>query len=181
MPKWIGESLHKPYGIKQKDLWWMQWICVKRWYKRVQEIQERHIKTDIGLADFDFIYAFFQNCYHLKDWLIASRPKLRKSIEDLFSTNDELQLCQDICNGTKHCELSRPRRDANFNIYREYDHFALPNESSDRYRIASDNKNKPTESVKTYDLFDLAHKCIETWKVFIINKKLDKQKPFGKK
>lgn len=58
----------------------------------------------------DALYHFFQDAYHLKDWLLADRPAgIRKSdVTDLFhdaASPVEMHVCADVCNRTKHFTL----------------------------------------------------------------------------
>ncbi|WP_206192218.1 hypothetical protein, partial [Vibrio cholerae] len=52
----------------------------------------------------DDVYSFFIFCFHIKDWL-KSDTRLNissASVEAYIKDHIELQLCADICNGTKH-------------------------------------------------------------------------------
>jgi hypothetical protein len=48
-------------------------------------------------------YAFFLNCFHLKDWL-ESDPTFAKAkeVEQYVSTTPSLKMCADIANAAKH-------------------------------------------------------------------------------
>jgi hypothetical protein len=53
----------------------------------------------------DMAWAFFQNCWHVKDWLkmdliVHEQPK-RVAI-DMAHQSPILKICQELCNGTKH-------------------------------------------------------------------------------
>lgn len=66
----------------------------------------------------DMMWAFFQNCYHLRDW-ICRDPLLEKSqVNSILAKANmslPLQRCGDLCNGTKHlCE--KPTRHSHVNI-----------------------------------------------------------------
>lgn len=58
-----------------------------------------------NLAFQDMVWAFFQNCYHVRDW-ICNDPLLEspqvKSILEKAGKSPPLQRCGDLCNGTKH-------------------------------------------------------------------------------
>lgn len=60
----------------------------------------------------DMLAAFFQNCWHLKDWIkndaVAPRT-LAGPIEELCGHYRSLLLCADVANGTKHLTLTRSR------------------------------------------------------------------------
>lgn len=61
----------------------------------------------------DDIYAFFQNCYHLKDWLkndVTFTAYSHAEIESYVSATPALAVCADLCNGIKHLVLSNPPR-----------------------------------------------------------------------
>lgn len=61
----------------------------------------------------DILYAFFQNCWHLKDWIKhdATAPStLADRIEDHCTQYRSLLLSADVANGTKHLRLNRPPR-----------------------------------------------------------------------
>jgi hypothetical protein len=66
-----------------------------------------------GLSDVDFqdmVWAFFQNCWHVKDWL-DNDPKVDPATKDAIIARAHqsvaLRVCQEMCNGTKHLG-SRP-------------------------------------------------------------------------
>ena len=107
----------------------------------------------------DDIYAFFQNCYHLRYWILVSHLELQKKLDTLFIKNVELQICKDICNGLKHLELTKPKIDKDFNIYREYNHFAVSGENPVKYNVRADEYK--------YELFELMGNLIDIWDTFI--------------
>jgi len=69
----------------------------------------------------DRLYHFFQDAFHLKDWIIndlgwskmqGSKKKLTQEgqdLEDHITATAPLARCADICNGTKHLKLTSPR------------------------------------------------------------------------
>jgi hypothetical protein len=68
--------------------------------------QERQVEYE------DMLFAFFQNCWHLKDWIKndAAAPRtLAGPIEQLCGQHQSLLLCADVANGTKHLRLTSPR------------------------------------------------------------------------
>jgi hypothetical protein len=58
----------------------------------------------------DMMWAFFQNCWHLKDWVkndpLASDTQ-KKGVIDQAQASSTLGICRDLCNGTKHLGLDR--------------------------------------------------------------------------
>jgi len=60
----------------------------------------------------DDVWAFFQNCWHLKDWLLNDprmSPTVRAQIKVAVGESSCLMICSDITNGTKHYLLQDPR------------------------------------------------------------------------
>ncbi|MBI5674920.1 MAG: hypothetical protein HZC48_03675 [Nitrospirae bacterium] len=64
----------------------------------------------------DDILGFFQNCWHLKDWIKndpALPNKVRDNIEREVKNYNSLMICADLTNRSKHSELTRKiRKDA---------------------------------------------------------------------
>ena len=134
----IGWSIHK------NDGWRGQLERVHRWHDRMTH------SAKIGSRDLeDFAFVFFQNCYHLREWLLKTSIFPRSDVAELFSQTKELRLCRDICNGTKHLTIKHPSIDADFSIGREYDPWSVS-----RYRLflIADDK---------YDILELAARCVK--------------------
>jgi hypothetical protein len=142
-----GWSIHKSGG------WRGQLDRVHRCHERLLNAVETGTMNVMDLSDFAF--AFFQNCYHLRDWMEKSKEIKKSDLGDLFKKTPELQICRDICNGTKHFTIDRQSVDADFSILREYDPSAP---SSYRLLIITN---------KQYDLIDLATKCLRAWDNFV--------------
>jgi len=135
----IGWSLHK------NDGWRGQLQRVHRWHERVIKAAN---EGSPDLADFTF--ALFQNCYHLREWFQKTSKANPRALDTIFRESRELQVCRDICNGTKHLTLKSASVDAEFSICWEYD----PAEPSKcRLVIIAGEK---------YDLLDLASRCVAT-------------------
>lgn len=99
-------SIHRSSG------WQGQLARVSRWLDRLI-----HARSPEEAED--FLYAFFQNCYHLRDWM---PPQFSVAALDSFF-NDSLPLrnCRDVANLTKHCVLTRtPAQGHELSILREY-------------------------------------------------------------
>jgi hypothetical protein len=135
---------------------------MQRWYNRVQQIGIQKHQDEVAEYGLDCIYSFFQNCYHLRDWLEHSRVVSQKQLADFFRSHIEMQVCRDICNGTKHFNLTRPSVDAHFSIGREYIPAnwpgSMPHFNGTWFIIAGSDK---------YDIFDLTHKCMAHWNTFL--------------
>ena len=94
--------------------WQEQWKRVLRYHARLIERSVSPSGTQSIETLVDDAYAFFLNCYHLKDWLkrdpsfsAASADKIEAHVTD----NQALALAGDIANASKHLKLSRLRAD----------------------------------------------------------------------
>ena len=59
----------------------------------------------------DDVWAFFQNCWHLKDWLLNDSvvpAETKKPVIEAVHASSTLLLCRDMANGTKHLRLDDP-------------------------------------------------------------------------
>jgi hypothetical protein len=86
----------------------------KRFLHRIEQRRNDQVEYE------DMLWAFFQNCWHVKDWIKNdnSAPQaLRDAIWNHEPENiGDLQLCAELANGSKHLKLiqnpHRPHRDA---------------------------------------------------------------------
>jgi hypothetical protein len=116
----------------------------------------------------DELFAFFLNCYHLKDWLKndkAAGRAAQNDVEHFIDSSYPMKLCADICNSHKHLRLKAPRSDGN------------PRFAKSHYKLLGD-RDATTISVKfeietsrgPMDAFTLATQCVDEWKFFILSK-----------
>jgi len=148
----VHGSLHTSLG------WRGQLDRVRRWHKRVREIGWEPGFSGGTVDNLDVLFAFFQNCYHLRDWLERSRTMSKQQLDNFFQEHEEMQICRDICNGTKHLEISKPSVDADFSIGREYE---------PGYRPCLDESYFVIAYGDMHDLFDLADSCMRLWESFL--------------
>ena len=141
-----------------------QFNRVKRWYQEFALTDQGRLHDRPSDFYQDQVYAFFQNCYHLKDWMKndESVGVVADKIEEFISNNEELRLCADICNGTKHLRLTSPRsgQDPRFGQRKfKVKVGSPPTTISVKYSI--DTSGGPL------DAFELATKCLQAWETFI--------------
>jgi len=161
MPEWFGGSALSPDIIfPRNEQWKIQWHRVMRWHSRVIGLQPNQA-LGLDVNDIDLVIAFFQNCYHLRDWLCSSRPDLIAEVDNIYKNSFEMAACRDICNGFKHKHLTRPSLDADFNLYREYDHFDDAHPVKHRFAFAEGN------DLRRIDIFDLVERCFSLCERFI--------------
>jgi hypothetical protein len=90
--------------------WREQYERMLRWRARLVDA------ADIDEAARDDFYAFFLNCFHLKDWIKADPSvglSTRDKVEELFN-RPTMRACADVANASKHLVLTRSVRfDAN--------------------------------------------------------------------
>ena len=145
--------------------WGDQYDRMLRWYKKFEEIDRGKIDDSPNYFSYhDEVYAFFQNCHHLKDWTIndakVSLPK--NVVEQFINRNEYLKICADICNGTKHLKLDKSRSKISPKI----------EPSSTTIRVSEKGQiHKIKYTIETtsgiYDAFKIATECVEKWKEFI--------------
>jgi hypothetical protein len=100
--------------------WEQQWRRVGRLFARFEQTARGRDHDRESDYYQDEAYAFFQNCYHLKDWLkndAASAAAVADDIEQFISVSRALSICADLANGSKHLRITRqPRVDASTKI-----------------------------------------------------------------
>lgn len=143
-----------------------QFDRVKRWYQRfvtIDEGRQHNLPSDNYQ---DEVYAFFVNCYHLKDWIKndESVGATAAKVEDFIKNNKELNLCRDICHGIKHLKLTKPRsgQDPRFGQRKFNVRLGGP-ETTISVRYTIDTSSGPV------DAFELATKCLKAWENFILS------------
>ena len=114
----------------------------------------------------DDIWAFFQNCWHLKDW-VKNDPEVpssvRTTIESTIKGSPELLMCADLANASKHLFLSTPRIGAKHS-HKNY-LVVMGGQSRVEYFIDTGDGSK-------IDAVDLARKCVTSWESILENQNL---------
>ncbi len=140
---------------------------LERNYQRFAEIDQGRPHDRGCLHYLDEVYSFFLNCYHLKDWL-KKDPGFPGSteVESYIDANQELQLCADICNAYKHHQLDKPPRSAgNPRVGGQKINLELGGgQAAIKIKFTIDTASGPR------DAFELATKCLQLWKDFIVAK-----------
>lgn len=86
-----------------------QYERLKRYWNKINDQNRSQVEYE------DDLWAFFQHCWHLKDW-IKNDPNLNIPINIETYINQHcpyLMICADLCNRSKHLKLTSSRRDAN--------------------------------------------------------------------
>lgn len=140
---------------------------IKRWKvkieKTIDDYRNGKYSEDIRIL-LDMIYAFFIFCHHMSDYIKNDNELSidEDIIYEYIRKNECLSICADICNGTKHLTLTRPKTEGG--------HFWV------NYKININSKTKErtisvTLSSKTVneEFSSLADNCIQKWEKFIEN------------
>lgn len=116
----------------------------------------------------DDVVSFFIHCHHIHDWLLAHKSSTLKKheINQFINNHKELQICADLCNGKKHCTLSRAWsglqpyiRGKNWMILTYRKETGKPVTFMSKYEVI--------HGKTTYDALELAEKCLSLWKAQI--------------
>jgi hypothetical protein len=163
-----------------------QFERVKRYLNKIED-QDRD-----STAYDDDLWSFFQNCHHLKDWIIndpdvADEVKGEKGrrIEEFVNSSKALQICGDLANRSKHSELTRPSRvDAkvtsrNTTIYVptaqvhvSADGNVLPQASPDQVGTSTCEHIITLGNGSKHVALDVARKAVKAWESFLSENKL---------
>ena len=145
----------------------------KRYYNKLKRISDGSQDVLISKETEDNIYAFFQNCYHIKDYLkndSAYRKHTNQQIENYINSTFELSLCADICNGLKHLSLRTTRSGSAPKIGGKKITLTVNQPvtgDATETTITSKLEIKIQHAGDEYDAFDIATKAVEKWDNFI--------------
>lgn len=141
-----------------------QFKRVKRWYQRfviINQGRQHDFPSDYYQ---DEVYAFFLNCYHLKDWIKNDKSvgAAAAKVEEFINNNKELSVCADICNGIKHLRLTSTRsgQDPRWGPQKFNVQLGGP-ETTISVKYSIDTSSGPV------DAFELATRCLQAWENFI--------------
>jgi hypothetical protein len=169
--------------------WKLQYERLKRSLKIIED-------QDLNTIDYnDGIWHFFQDCYHLKDWIINDpsvdisikgkyldkKHKEGHKVEKYIIDNLDLSICADLANRSKHLKLTHSKGNIEADITRgniivtpSTTHFVL---SADRKTIVSQYSDPPTKTKQIYTITlsdktehivqDVAKKAVALWDEFL--------------
>lgn len=139
---------------------------IKRIIRSYNKLPESRVLQYISCRTIDNYYHFFQDCYHLKDW-IANDPVIKKNIskqqiDDYINKTKYLKVVGGIANATKHLKLLRKQRAG---IDKNIDMNKLKI-GKDWGLAVSYGVGKNRKSILADSLAMLA---MQEWKVFLLN------------
>lgn len=135
-----------------------------RAYERLKRISTNNGNAISNTESRDTTEDFFNQCYHLKDWLKNDKTlSIKKDVEAFVTKSTALSLAADYCNSFKHGGLDRNSRSGkDLEKINTHINFNL----TTRGFIAS-SQLEITISGEKYDSLKLAEKCIKDWDKFL--------------
>ena|SRR5690242_7130714 len=152
-----------PDHFKQQG-WQAQFDRMERWHRRA--LDALAYRDACANDAEDFVYAFCQSAYHLRDWLQKSGGATKAELDELMNETQALKLCRDVCNGSKHFALDRKRtKTERIGLMREY----VPPITKDE--IASTRPRLfvfegQDGSIQMIDIGELMNECVVAWREF---------------
>jgi len=164
--------------------WQEQYERMLRSHKRLTDYAsgQRHFSPDEdGSAEArDALIHFFQDAYHLKDWLKndkaigrkRARQQIKKEVEGYVSDTLYLKICADVANGSKHLQLDPerpPSRTGDPNT-------GITGQSVTVRAAAVGSGGEPEPAIHSweiesngvpYDALDTASKIVEAWDAWL--------------
>lgn len=135
-----------------------------RSYKKLEKIQTNNGNEISNTDSRDAVENFFNQCYHLKDWLKKdTKIKLILDIENYVNNSINLSLASDYCNTFKHAGLDKKSKSGKtldkINTHIKFDLTSAGFVASSKLEITIDGQK--------HDAFDLATKCLDDWNNFL--------------
>ncbi len=163
------------YSLKPGE-WNKQYQRMMRYYRHFENIGSGTVQ--IGRLDAeDIAISFFQNCHHLKEWLLkdSSSGKFVPDIEENINSSRHLSLCADIANGSKHLKLNRNQRSKVVQKVQRLNYHHVLEIRSDSEEVKHSLKSITWTVVtdkENIDGFRLATDCINDWRTYLKDKGL---------
>src|SRR5947208_1236767 len=128
-------------------------------------LQEKDAIGDTNIDEIrDLLLSFFQDCWHLKDWLLNSTEIDEQQLQSFISNSLEMNMCREICNTAKHLVLHRPAPLPQARL-EDFKHIGVPLALAREYESNGDKLTFLFMQQK-YDAFELAGRCLVLWREF---------------
>lgn len=146
----------------------------RRYLKRIRDIYEGvPYIAETRECYTDDVISFFIHCHHIADWVMKLEgfSIQKKDVEQFIDVHPELRICADLCNGAKHCRLTKKMRGSkqphvSGRTFESSGTNGVFQTTKCRFEILSDNQ--------IFDARDLAETCMALWDDFIeTSKKTD--------
>ena len=129
--------------------WRSHFDRVERWYERSKLRGPEHDQLD-------FLFAFFENSFALRDWLLDTGAVSKREVDALFSKHVEMRINRDLANSFKHHSIDRPSQEEPPSIAIEY--------APGRPTFRTDSRLVVLSEGVKYDALGLAGRCLEIWR-----------------
>lgn len=154
LKRWLKSGV--PLSVHTSNGWYGQVERMERFKKRAIEA----VNEDDSL---DFSFAFFQSCYHLREWIPTfesiDQAVWNKKWGKFINENDSIKYCRDLSNVTKHMTISKASTTPNVVITRDFEEDESECGKFLGWTLHIDSK--------PIDFFKLMEQCTEAWKKFI--------------
>ena len=146
---------------------------VKRVIRSFNKLPKSFLLKEVDDEIRDDFFHFFQDCYHLKDWIKNDgnlNLNIKNEVEKFINSAYYLKIVADIANATKHLTLTeKPRIDSNIDLSNVVVYSGYP-KKKEAVMLTIDmivgNKSKAIEGTL------LALKSLEEWNIFLDKFKL---------
>lgn len=145
--------------------WLDQW---ERVHRRLNDVRAVYRGAPRGTpAAVDAVQSFFESVHHLKDWLgnDPSVPLTKADGDALINSSNDLKLCADLANGSKHFKFTSTRTgDLSTDIKRnDVTVFVGTGTSAHRFYI---------QSRGDHDVLNVAEAAVAAWASYLSRKGL---------
>lgn len=156
LEKWIQSGV--PMSVLTSNGWISQFQRMVRYIERA-----KLAKDEVDILDFSI--AFFQACYHLREWIQVFEQINRREWlihwEAFLKKHICMKYCRDLCNISKHMIINKSSITPNIVITRDYVDDGSELGLFRSWILHIDNKK--------IELNQLMDDCIEAWRDFINN------------
>jgi hypothetical protein len=152
--RWVDSGV--PLSVHTSNGWYGQ-------LERMERFKTRALSADNEDDSLDFSFAFFQACFHLRDWIPTfeniSPSDWNKQWGKFVHKNLCIKYCRDLCNVTKHMTINSASITENIVITRNF-----YEDGSELGKFIGWTLHIEDKQI---DLFELMNECTEAWKTFI--------------
>lgn len=85
----------------------------QRYLERMRRIYQGIFSSHHTREEYeDDATSFFLHCFHIRDWILHLNKVgiTAQRLDRFIDANADLRICADLCNGSKHCVLTRTPR-----------------------------------------------------------------------
>lgn len=148
-----------PANVFEWRGWQGHYRRTRRWLDRLLEVANEWDAYSMD-EQIDFVLVFFQNCYHLRDYLLREQAAEQRALDEMIRRSRPLRICRDIANGSKHRIITSASVDSSPWIMRTLNFSGTP-----RLTLKADPE--------LVDLVGVATSCLDEWDGFLAQHGLD--------